>query len=136
MRAAWCGFALGVIGLQRQAALPHWPEWSALIALGGVALFVAMWGLGRDGVCGSVSAAGALAPVSNVYRRWFDARLRKLAGWSAVWCALYAPDRLFKVAGTCLCFAMLIGVASDWRYGSFPDYNFAASARRVPGPTS
>ena len=106
MRAAWCGFALGVIGLQRQAALPHWPGWCVLIALGGVALWVAGWGLCREGVGGSASAVGAvvaaqaqpqasttasaLAPVSNM-RRWcrscFDARLRTLAGWSAMWCA-------------------------------------------------
>jgi len=51
--------------------------------------------------------------------------------WSAVWCALYARDRVAKVAGTGLCFAMLIGVASDWRYGKFADDNFAASVRRV-----
>jgi hypothetical protein len=68
--------------------------------------------------------------VSEVASRyWFFSMLVFL--WSAVWCSLYGPDRLFKIAGSCLCFAMLIGVASDWRYGSFPDDNFAASAQKV-----
>ena len=51
--------------------------------------------------------------------------------WSAVWCALYAQDRVVKITGACLCFAMLIGIGSDWRYGDFPDDNFAASVARV-----
>ncbi|MBN3753349.1 DNA internalization-related competence protein ComEC/Rec2 [Paraburkholderia sp. Tr-20389] len=34
MRAVWCGFALGVVWLQQQAALPGWP---ALLALGASA---------------------------------------------------------------------------------------------------
>jgi hypothetical protein len=68
--------------------------------------------------------------VSEVAARyWFFPMLVFL--WSSVWCALYARDRAFKIAGTCLCFAMLIGVASDWRYGKFPDDNFAASVRRL-----
>jgi hypothetical protein len=62
-------------------------------------------------------------------RYWFFSMLVFL--WSAVWCALYATDRPVKIAGTCLCFAMLIGVGSDWRYGAFPDENFAASVQRV-----
>ncbi|MGE8509509.1 MAG: hypothetical protein ACN6QU_19455, partial [Paraburkholderia terricola] len=44
MRAWWCGFALGVMGLQRQAALPDWHEWWMLALLGGGALVVAAWG--------------------------------------------------------------------------------------------
>jgi competence protein ComEC len=27
MRAIWCGFALGVIALQQQVALPGWVAW-------------------------------------------------------------------------------------------------------------
>ncbi|NML29845.1 DNA internalization-related competence protein ComEC/Rec2 [Paraburkholderia antibiotica] len=47
MRAVWCGFALGVIWLQRQAALPEGGGWWALLLAGCVALGVAVWGL-RD----------------------------------------------------------------------------------------
>jgi hypothetical protein len=62
-------------------------------------------------------------------RYWFFSMLVFL--WSAVWCALYARDRVLKIAGACLCFAMLIGIGSDWRYGDFPDDHFAASVARV-----
>jgi hypothetical protein len=68
--------------------------------------------------------------VGNVASRyWFFPMLVFL--WSALWCALYGRDRLFKIAGICLCFAMLIGVADDWRYRTFPDDNFAGSVQRM-----
>ncbi|HKU00496.1 MAG TPA: DNA internalization-related competence protein ComEC/Rec2 [Paraburkholderia sp.] len=61
MRAVWCGFALGVIVLQRQAALPGRGAWLALMALAAVAALGPVWML-RD-------APGAV---------------RKFAAWAAV----------------------------------------------------
>lgn len=61
MRAVWCGFALGVIALQRQAALPGRGAWLALMVLAAVAALGAAWML-RD-------AAGGV---------------RKFAAWAAV----------------------------------------------------
>lgn len=117
MRAWWCGFALGVIWLQRQAALPDWRGWCALALLGGVAIFVAVWGLRRGhsdawgggasskwgggsageagsgtsgGLCGGVSAiANTRAAVGNslIYRIVFSARMRSNVGWAALWIA-------------------------------------------------
>ncbi|MGF6994708.1 DNA internalization-related competence protein ComEC/Rec2 [Paraburkholderia sp. GAS32] len=66
MRAWWCGFALGVIWLQRQAVLPDWGGWCALVLLASVAILIAAWGLRRgsagkggggssEGVCGGSS---------------------------------------------------------------------------------
>ena len=63
MRAWWCGFALGVIWLQRQAVLPDGGGWCALVLLASVAILIAAWGLRRgsagkggggssEGVCG------------------------------------------------------------------------------------
>ena len=68
MRAWWCGFALGVIWLQRQAALPDWLGWWALWSLGCIAILVAAWGL-RDAL--------------------FSARVRSCIGWGAVWVAAF-----------------------------------------------
>ncbi|MGF6568827.1 competence protein ComEC [Paraburkholderia sp. GAS333] len=87
MRAGWCGFALGVIGLQRQAALPGWGGWFGLVVLGIVAIGVAAWGLRGDSML-----AAARSTTSSSWRWWsryfrFDSRLRGFAGWIAVWCA-------------------------------------------------
>ena len=43
MRAVWCGFALGVIVLQQQAALPLRREWLVLLLVFGIALAWACW---------------------------------------------------------------------------------------------
>ncbi|NPT45685.1 DNA internalization-related competence protein ComEC/Rec2 [Paraburkholderia sp. 1N] len=51
MRAWWCGFALGVVWLQRQAALPDGRGWWVLVSLGCIAILVAAWGL-RHGASG------------------------------------------------------------------------------------
>src|SRR6185437_10571673 len=48
MRAGWCGFALGVMWLQQQATLPDWKGWCGLMALGAMAIALAVWGLSRD----------------------------------------------------------------------------------------
>jgi competence protein ComEC len=65
MRAVWCGFALGVIALQQQAALPGPGMWLALMALAAVATICAAWML-RD-----PSRGGPL----------------RFAAWAAVWLA-------------------------------------------------
>jgi competence protein ComEC len=101
MRAWWCGFALGVIWLQRQAALPDWRGWCALASLGGVAILVAAWGLrcgasGEGGRCVSsglrcgVSVAAdthAASANSRIGRALFSARMRSSVGWGALWIA-------------------------------------------------
>ncbi|MGF6968060.1 competence protein ComEC [Paraburkholderia sp. WC7.3g] len=79
MRAVWCGFALGVIWLQRQAALPHTGGWWGLILVGCAAAGVAGWGLRGYGV----GAAGA----SHARGVGLYGRVRRVAGWGAVWCA-------------------------------------------------
>ncbi|MFM0014555.1 DNA internalization-related competence protein ComEC/Rec2 [Paraburkholderia sediminicola] len=85
MRAWWCGFALGVICLQRQAALPDWRGWCALILLGCVAILIAAWGLRRGAfLIADPRAAVANSRVSHVL---FSARLRSGVGWGAVWIA-------------------------------------------------
>jgi competence protein ComEC len=59
MRAVWLGFALGVIVLQQQAALPVWREWLALLLVGGAASGWAVWGFGgsQDHACWRVRSA-------------------------------------------------------------------------------
>ncbi|MDQ7980409.1 ComEC/Rec2 family competence protein [Paraburkholderia sp. SARCC-3016] len=49
MRAVWCGFALGVVWLQRQAALPEKFGAAVLAVTACGALGVAIWGLRRRG---------------------------------------------------------------------------------------
>ncbi|WP_153100707.1 DNA internalization-related competence protein ComEC/Rec2 [Paraburkholderia hayleyella] len=68
MRAVWCGFALGVMGLQQQAALPGVCGVWWLLALAGVALGGAAWGM-WGGSGGS---------------RW-----RVRGGWCALGCAAF-----------------------------------------------
>ncbi|MDH6151029.1 MULTISPECIES: DNA internalization-related competence protein ComEC/Rec2 [Paraburkholderia] len=103
MRAVWCGLALGVVWLQRQAVLPDTGGWCALILVGCTAAGVAVWGLrgggaaaaGVTGATGAASAAGVA--LQREYERgfshrfasrvWRDARMRRVAGWGAVWCA-------------------------------------------------
>ncbi|RKR45007.1 DNA internalization-related competence protein ComEC/Rec2 [Paraburkholderia sp. BL17N1] len=82
MRAWWCGFALGVIALQRQAALPDWTVLCGLVLLACAAVVVAVWGLGEDS---RHPCAATLA--SLLQRIRFGRRVRSFAGWSAVWCA-------------------------------------------------
>ena len=63
MRAVWGGFALGVIVLQQQAALPVWRGWLVLLLIMSGAVSCAVWGL-RGG------------------QGW-----RMRGGWCAVWLA-------------------------------------------------
>ncbi|WP_213296260.1 DNA internalization-related competence protein ComEC/Rec2 [Paraburkholderia sacchari] len=60
MRTVWCGFALGVIVLQRQAALPGWAAWLALAVLAALAALGAIWML-RDAPGGVRRFAGWVA---------------------------------------------------------------------------
>ena len=61
--------------------------------------------------------------VDNSARYWFFPMLAFV--WSAVWCAVYARDRLFKIAGTCILLTMSVGIVRDWNYGQYPDDHFA-----------
>jgi competence protein ComEC len=101
MRAVWCGFALGVIWLQRQAALPGLGEWWALILIGCAAAVVAVWGLRGDGAnaANAAGAAGAAGAAHEHRRRagdqpapqgWRGVHVRRLVGWGAVWCAAFS----------------------------------------------
>jgi competence protein ComEC len=82
MRAIWCGFALGVIALQRQAALPGWGGWFGLVATLALA---AGWSIralaGAPPSNESCEADEHPADVARV-RRWRIAR-----AWAAVWLA-------------------------------------------------
>jgi hypothetical protein len=62
-------------------------------------------------------------------RYWFLPMLMFL--WSAIWCALYSRDRLFRLAGACIFLAMSIGIVHDWKYGGYPDEHFPESVRRI-----
>jgi hypothetical protein len=62
-------------------------------------------------------------------RYWFFPMLA--FAWSAVWCALYAPNRFFKLAGTCIFLTMSIGIVRDWQYGGYADVHFAVSVQRM-----
>ncbi|WP_321784849.1 ComEC/Rec2 family competence protein [Paraburkholderia sp. J94] len=62
MRAVWCGFALGVIALQQQAALPGRGAWCGLIAL----------------------MVGAAIGGTWLLRRGARGRVWRFAGWAAV----------------------------------------------------
>jgi hypothetical protein len=62
-------------------------------------------------------------------RYWFFPMLAFV--WSAVWCALYGRDHLFKIAGTCTLLFMSVGIARDWRYKAFPDDHFAVAVQHV-----
>jgi hypothetical protein len=49
----------------------------------------------------------------------------------SAWCAVYARNRIFKTAGTCVLLFMSIGVVHDWRYGALPDEHFANSLQHM-----
>ncbi len=62
-------------------------------------------------------------------RYWFLPMLAFL--WSAAWCALYAPSRIFRVAGVCLFFMMPVGIARNWFHRGFEDEHFPVYAARL-----
>jgi competence protein ComEC len=67
MRAVWGGFALGVMGLQQQRALPHLALWGAVLL---VAIAASMWA-----VHALIRRSGSLS------LGW------RASGWAAVWIA-------------------------------------------------
>jgi hypothetical protein len=67
--------------------------------------------------------------VDNSARYWFFPMLAFV--WSAVWCAVYGRDRLFKLAGTCILLIMSLGIVRDWNYVPYPDDHFAVSVLRL-----
>ncbi|EDZ99652.1 DNA internalization-related competence protein ComEC/Rec2 [Burkholderia sp. H160] len=87
MRAVWCGFALGVIWLQRQAVLPGTGGWWALMLLGCAAAVVAVWGLRSDGAGATGAAHEHRFWHQPALRAWSGVRVRRVVGWGAVWCA-------------------------------------------------
>jgi competence protein ComEC len=82
MRAIWCGFALGVIVLQRQAALPGWGAWIGLVATVVLAAGWSIWALGRAPSSNTSCEADGHADSVTRARRW-----RIASGWAAVWLA-------------------------------------------------
>ena len=62
-------------------------------------------------------------------RYWFLPMLMFL--WSAVWCALYSRDRLFRLGGAFIFLAMSMGIVHEWRYGGYPDDHFPESVQRI-----
>jgi hypothetical protein len=88
--------------------------------------------------CGAVYVASLSSPltaetkpawellVNSVSARyWFFPILAFV--WAAAWCAVYAQNRAFKTAGTCVMLFMSIGIVQDWEYGAFKDEHFANS---------
>lgn len=69
MRAVWCGFALGVIVMQRQASLPGWGAW---VALALCVMLLVVW------------AVWATRERESAQRR---RSLRRASAWLAIWLA-------------------------------------------------
>jgi hypothetical protein len=65
----------------------------------------------------------------NSGRYWFFPMLAFV--WSAVWCALVGPDRLFRIAGACVLLTMSVGILRDWRFAAYPNPSFATSVERL-----
>ncbi|HEX7934520.1 MAG TPA: ComEC/Rec2 family competence protein, partial [Paraburkholderia sp.] len=111
MRTWWCGFALGVIWLQQQAALPGLGAGCAVVSLGLAALAAAVWLLrdrssiesgchaahesdcqpAYESDCHAAHESDCRATHENdchaAHSHWTPRRLRSFAGWSALWCA-------------------------------------------------
>lgn len=62
-------------------------------------------------------------------RYWFFPMLAFL--WGAVWCAMHARDRLFRVAGRCVLVVLPIGIVAGWEYKPYGDEHFSASVKRL-----
>ncbi len=90
MRAVWCGFALGVVWLQRQAALPGWRAWCVLGLIAAVAVCVAWAGgsmRGRFGLGLAIAWCAvwlAAACIGYGYAAW-RAELRLASALPAAW---------------------------------------------------
>jgi hypothetical protein len=76
----------------------------------------------RSPLTSGAKPAWDLLIVDNSARYWFFPMLAFV--WSAAWCAVYARDRLFKIAGTCILLTMSVGIVRDWNHASYPkDYS-------------
>jgi hypothetical protein len=62
-------------------------------------------------------------------RYWFFPMLAFV--WSAVWCALYGRDRLFKIVGAGIVLCMTFGVVHDWKYRALADDHFVVFVQRM-----
>ncbi|MCX5538511.1 DNA internalization-related competence protein ComEC/Rec2 [Paraburkholderia sp. CNPSo 3076] len=82
MRAIGCGFALGVIALQRQAALPGAGAWVWLVLATVLAAGWAAWALGAAQPADESHEASRRVFGLSCWRRW-----RIASGWAAVWFA-------------------------------------------------
>jgi len=67
--------------------------------------------------------------IDNSARYWFFPMLAFV--WSAVWCAVYGRNRLFKIAGMGILLIMPVGIVRDWNYQPYPEDHFAASVVRM-----
>jgi hypothetical protein len=83
----------------------------------------------RDPLIAAVKPAWDVLLNDPSCRYWFFPMLAFT--WSAVWCALYGRDRLFRLTGACIFLAMSIGIVHDWTYGSYSDDHFAISVQRM-----
>jgi hypothetical protein len=100
-------------------------EWKLFLVYCG-AVFVASL---RSPLTEGAKPAWDLLVMAVSARYWF---LPMLAfAWSALWCARYARDRLFKLAGTGILLSMLIGVVRDWKYAAFADDHFGLAVQRM-----
>jgi hypothetical protein len=91
---------------------------------------------------GAVYAAALRSPLTEGTRPAWDSLLNSVSArywffpmlafvWASAWCAVYARNRMFKTAGTCVLLFMSIGVVHDWRYGPIPDEHFANSLQHM-----
>ena len=121
---------------------------NAAAACGGLGIyFYSLWRMNPEWrlfllFCGAVYAASLLSPLTGETkpawellvndasaRYWFFPMLAFV--WAATWCAAYARNRAFKIAGTCVLLLMLIGIVDNWRYDAFPDEHFSNSLQRM-----
>ena len=61
-------------------------------------------------------------------RYWLFPMLALL--WGCAWCFQAAPARAFRFVGGAVLVLTCAGIVQDWRYPSYPDAHFQASARR------
>jgi hypothetical protein len=100
-------------------------EWKFFLAYCAALLAASL----RSPLTGGEKPAWDVLVLAVSARYWFFPILAFL--WGAAWCALYARDRLFRIAGTCVLLAMSYGIIHDWRYAAFQDDHFAVSVQRL-----
>jgi hypothetical protein len=118
--AALCGLIVGLYCF-RHANL----EWK-LFLIYCAGLFA---GSLRSPLTSGAKPAWDLLIVDNSARYWFFPMLAFV--WSAVWCAVYARDRLPKIAGTCILLTMSVGIVRDWSFTKYPEDYSAVFLQRM-----